>query len=79
MHMICPSWVPSLATSSLSLGWGVFFYVSVSHYQRLCNQAADTLAVHGTVMYAGSCDVWLGQFPNFIKNCVPGDLSSNVN
>jgi hypothetical protein len=60
-----PSWVPSLATSTFSLGLG-FSDVSVSHYERLCNQATHTLAVHVIVMYAGTCEVWLGQFPNFV-------------
>jgi hypothetical protein len=53
--------------------------VSVTHCKCLCNQAAHSLAVLGTGMYAGSCEVWLGQFPNFVTDCVAGDLSNNVN
>lgn len=50
-----------------------FMNVCVEHCPRMCNQAA-----HGTVMNVGTYEIWLGQFPIFVSDCVAGDLSSQA-
>lgn len=50
----------------------------IRHCPRSCNQAAHMLAAHGMVLSMGSCEIWLGQFPNFVLDVVAGDLPSNA-
>lgn len=52
--------------------------VCIKHCPRSCNQAAHILAAHGTTLDMGTCEIWLGQFPNFVSDAVAGDLSSSV-
>jgi hypothetical protein len=50
--------------------------VKVVFCPRACNGAAHSLAAHGVTMEVGHYETWLGQFPEFVKDVVAGDVSS---
>lgn len=52
--------------------------VCIKYCPRSCNHLAHSLAAHGTVMNVGTFECWLGQLPDFVNDCVAGDLAGNL-
>ncbi|KAI4995779.1 hypothetical protein ZWY2020_037867 [Hordeum vulgare] len=53
-----------------------FDYISISVCPRSCNVATHSLTAHGVRLGDGQYETWLGYFPEFVVNCVAGDLVS---
>ena len=53
-----------------------FSEASVVSCPRVCNIVAHCLVAHGAKMEAGTCETWLGQFPDFVNDVVARKLSS---
>ena len=53
-----------------------FSEASVVSCPRICNMVAHCLAAHGAKLEAGTCETWLGQFPDFVNDRVAGYLFS---